>query len=107
MSLHLGKWIAICDRCGLRYLSSELQKDWQGLMVCKNDYEARHPADLIRVPSETAIPSWTRPEAEDEFIDICYLWERSSYSDLATADCSLADNTTFSYPFLLALKNGT
>ena len=28
-----GQWNAICDRCGFKFKSSELKKDWQGLQA--------------------------------------------------------------------------
>jgi len=105
--LILGQWNALCDVCGFEFKSSELKKDWRGLMVCSQDYEQRHPQDFIRVRPERVTPSWVRPNPPDAFIEVCYLWERSAYADLATADCALADENSISYPLLLALKNGT
>jgi hypothetical protein len=57
-----GSWNATCDRCGFKFKAEDLVKEWTGLMVCKQDYEPRHPSDLFRVPKEdTAVP-WSRPE---------------------------------------------
>lgn len=99
-----GQWNAICDRCGFKFKSAELRKDWQGLMVCEEDFETRHPQSLLRVKTEKAFPEWTRPQTEDAFLNFCYIWSSSSYSDLGTADCMTAEYTPFPYITLLELK---
>ena len=60
-----GQWSAICDRCGFEFKSSQLKKTWDGLMVCKNDYEVRHPQDFIRGVAEHQAVPWSRPETSD------------------------------------------
>jgi len=67
-SFKAGTWNAICDRCGFKYKSDELKKDWQGLMVCAADFELRNAQDLIKVRPETAIPDWTRTRPVDAFL---------------------------------------
>lgn len=63
-----GSWNAICDVCAQKYKSSEMKKRWDGLMVCPNDWEPRHPQDFLRaVPDRQAIP-WARPETPDVFV---------------------------------------
>mgnify|MGYP001586535946 CR=1 FL=1 len=37
-----------CDVCGFDFLRSELIKDWQGRIVCRADFEVRHPRDYPR-----------------------------------------------------------
>ena len=34
---------AICDRCGYQYDYLDLQKEWNGLLVCPECYEPKHP----------------------------------------------------------------
>jgi hypothetical protein len=103
-----GVWNAACAICGFKFKSDKLKKNWKGMYVCEQDYETRQPLDFIQARTEKITPPWTRPEpATDSDIVVCYLWEDSSYADLAAADCSSADTTTYSYAFLLALKNGT
>lgn len=106
MSWKPGRWSAICDVCGFRFHSDAMYKRWDGLMVCSKDFETRHPSDFIRAKKETITPPWTRPEQTDVFTTVCYLWTASSYSDLATADCATADTATFTYEYLLELKEG-
>lgn len=100
-----GRWSAICDICGFRFHSDALRDRWDGLKVCRKDWEARHPQDFIKAHKENITPPWTRPEPEDEFLEICYLWAQSAYAGLATAGCSRAGNNDYSYAFLLGLRD--
>lgn len=101
--LVLGDWNAICDICGLKFKGSDLRKDWRGLMVCSNDYEQRHPQDFLRVRADDPSIPWARPDPEDIFKYICYIWGRSAYADLAEADCAQADYQPMTYEQLLEL----
>jgi len=40
-------WI-ICDVCGFAIYGSEAKDRWDGLVVCKEDWEPRHPQDFVR-----------------------------------------------------------
>jgi hypothetical protein len=67
--LLLGNWNALCDSCGRKYKASDLKKRWDGLMVCSEDWEMRHPQDLLRVQKEQISVPWSRPyPAEDSYI---------------------------------------
>jgi len=68
-----GEWNAICDSCGRKFKASQLQKRWDGFMVCSEDWEPRHIADFIKAPNpEKAIP-WSRPESADREIVVPYV----------------------------------
>lgn len=54
---------AICDVCGFKKKHYELKPRWDGLMVCKEDWEPRHIRDLYRVPRSERAPDWVRPES--------------------------------------------
>lgn len=41
-----------CDVCGQDYLRVELREMWDGKIVCKYDYDVKHPRDEPR-PSFT------------------------------------------------------
>lgn len=99
-----GTWNAYCDVCGFEFKSDQLQKRWDGLMVCSSDFELDHPQKYLRVNQENTSVPWAR-DMQDEFLTVCFLYERSAYSDLASADCATADNTTYPYLFLYNLKN--
>ena len=60
-----GEWNAICDVCGFKFKSGELQRRWDGMMVCSADFETRHPQDFIRARREKTSVPWTRSEGTD------------------------------------------
>ena len=65
--LVLGDWNSICDRCGFKLKASELQREWNGLMVCERCFEPRHPLDFVEgIPDDQSV-AWTRPEQDDYF----------------------------------------
>jgi len=66
--LILGDFNAICDVCGFKFKGSELRKRWDGYMVCPDDYEQRHPQDLIKLKPERQAVPWARPQQQDQFV---------------------------------------
>lgn len=68
--LVLGEWNVVCQRCGLKYKSSMLKKEWDGLMVCEQCWEPKHPQLMIKVPEEKIAPPWKSPEATDVFVSL-------------------------------------
>lgn len=79
--LILGQWNAICDICGQKKKSSELRKNWEGLMVCESDWEVRHPQELIRVRGERVATPWSRSEPTDVFIENASAFGSSTIND--------------------------
>lgn len=59
--LALGDWNAICDVCGAKFKASKLLLRWDGMRVCKKDYEEKHPLTLARPLQEQATTPWSRP----------------------------------------------
>lgn len=63
--LELGKWNAICDVCGFKFKSNEIQTRWDGLKVCGTDWEMRHSMDFLRAFPETSnILPYSRPQMD-------------------------------------------
>ena len=60
---------AICDSCGMRVYLSELRKDWRGFMVCKKDYEPRHPQDNVQASADKLVINNARPQVTDIFLN--------------------------------------
>ena len=73
-----GDWNAICDICGRHVKASELQKRWDGFMVCEMDFEMRHPQDFVRGVADFQAPPFTRPEAADSFVTVINIASISS-----------------------------
>ena len=66
--LALGDANGICDRCGFKYKMSELRRTWDKLMVCKWDWDPRHPQDFVQARRDKQIVPYARPEPEDVFL---------------------------------------
>lgn len=59
-----GDWNVSCDRCGFKFKSSDVREEWNGLMVCEDCWESRHPADMYKyTPSKEQYIPYSRPEA--------------------------------------------
>jgi hypothetical protein len=81
--LILGDWNALCDSCGRKFKASSLQKRWDGLIVCREDWEQRHPQDLLRVQREQISVPWSRPyPAEDTYLPWNYSDTEKDYLGL-------------------------
>jgi hypothetical protein len=63
--LKIGDWNCFCDVCGFKFKASELRKRWDGMMVCAEDNEIRHPQDLIRSIKEKPAPPFSRPRNDE------------------------------------------
>lgn len=62
---------AICDVCGFKYKLSDLRKRWDGMLVCNEDWESRHPLDYPPSIRPNSVPEDTRPDNPNpEFVDI-------------------------------------
>jgi len=68
--LDLGNWNASCDVCSFKFKASELRRRWDGMMCCENDWEERHPQDLIRLRAEKVAVPWARPMPPDTFVTV-------------------------------------
>lgn len=97
-----GTWNCICDVCGFQFKSDELQKRWDGLIVCKNDFETRHPQELLRVREESNHVTYVNPEPAPEFVagPSCPYPTQFGLADIGTADCAVATDT---YPTLICI----
>ena len=94
-----GQWNAVCDVCGFNFKNTQLQRRWDGLMVCKDDWEVRHPQELIRPIADLQSPPWTRPNVAEVFVPVtnsatqgCSVLGVYSMAGVGTAGCMLAGN---------------
>jgi hypothetical protein len=62
-----GEWNTICDMCGFKYKSSQIKKQWDGVMACRKCWRPRQPQDFVRGTKDQQRVSWTRDEAPDAF----------------------------------------
>ena len=96
-----GEWNVLCAVCGFRFPASKIRTRWDGVLVCPEDYETRHPQDLIRIPQEdTSIP-YSNPEVYTFIEGVCTEYSRHPYANLAAADCAIIGWSTMSYEQLM------
>jgi hypothetical protein len=89
-----GSWNAVCDVCGRQHKAEDIQKRWDGLMVCKEDYETRHPMDFLRVREDDTTVPWVRLEPTDVFVGpACPFPAMNAQADMGTADCAVVGYT--------------
>lgn len=88
-----GSWRAVCDVCGRDYKNTDLEKRWDGLMVCQGDWETRQPQDFVKGVADKQVPPFTRPEQSDVFI--CNINDSQGLADYGTANCAQADSNYF------------
>ena len=64
-----GSFNRICDRCGRKRKAYMTEKEWTGLIVCRDTcWEPRHPQDFLKgFADKQSVPD-PRPEAEDQFV---------------------------------------
>ena len=58
--------IAICDRCGQQYKFLRLKQEWNGLYVCPECYEPKHPQlDPPHHKADAQALPWSRPARQE------------------------------------------
>lgn len=68
----IGKWLVLCQVCGLKKTNDQIRKRWDGLLVCQDDWEPRHPQEFVRPrPDDQSVP-FTNPEPADVFVDVTF-----------------------------------
>lgn len=64
-----GQFKRVCDRTGRILLARDTRKEWNGLIVDKNEWEPRHPQEFVRgVPDDQSVPE-PRPYPEPNYVD--------------------------------------
>ena len=63
-----GVHSVICDVCGLKYKNHELSRRWDGAMVCKWDWEPRHPQEFVRAKKDNVVLPFIRPDLDDSIV---------------------------------------
>jgi hypothetical protein len=54
-----------CDNTGLRVLSGDVRKQWDGLLVWKEQFDERHPQEFVRGVVDNFAVRDARPESPD------------------------------------------
>jgi hypothetical protein len=89
--LKLGDYNAICDSCGRKFKASTMKKRWDGLFVCEQDYEVKHPQLSLRVRGDKQSVPVPRPEViNDVFINNCNLVNSQGIAGTGVSGCMVA-----------------
>lgn len=69
MNKKRGDFYAICDGCGMRFWRSQLKRDGYGLLMCREDFDIKHPQETPYKPrpNETQVHD-PNPEGEITYI---------------------------------------
>lgn len=65
-----GNYWMICDICGLKYRSSEMQERWDHSWSCNKCFEVQHPQEHVRGKQDKISVPAAVPEGEDTYITI-------------------------------------
>jgi len=63
-----GDFLRICDICGKRCKASETRKTWDGLIVCREDWDPKQPTLSIRATYDRQSVPEPRPEPPPVFV---------------------------------------
>ena len=88
-----GEFNLTCDVCSKKIKAHEAKHRWDGLIVCKDDWEPRHEQDFVKAKTDKITIPFQRPIPVLISTHVCNLATSSAYVGLATADCARADVT--------------
>lgn len=87
-----GLWNVICDRCGKKIKADEAKTDWQGFVVCPDDYEQRHEQDFVKARQDKITIPFSRPVPTYVYTDVVYACTvdgKTAKTNWAVAGCSI------------------
>ena len=93
-----GSFNAWCQRCGRKLKAESLQVEWDGLRVCRECFELRHPQDMVRGVVDLMGVPWSSPEGQDEFI------LTADIQGVTTADFSAGPENLWDYSNTLSVN---
>ena len=64
-----GDWNVITDCCGMKRKFSQVIKQWDGLIVCPEHHDPRHPLDFVKSTHDDQRVPFARPESPPLYRD--------------------------------------
>lgn len=77
-----GEFNVICDVCSKKIKAGESRQRWDGLVVCKDDWETRHSLDFVRAKTDKFTVPFTRPRPADVFVGVTLTAQPNEFLDL-------------------------
>jgi hypothetical protein len=82
-------WVQ-CDVCGFNYRLNEVRERWDGLVVCRKDFERRHPQDFVRAKADdSSAKGLVRQEKVGTEAAVCSAIGRDARVGNAIVGCSV------------------
>ena len=88
-----GEFNLTCDRCSKKLKAHEAKHEWTGFIVCHSCWEPRHEQDFVKANTDKITVPFQRPIPTEVF-QYCDAYTRQGLSDIGTADCARADQTS-------------
>lgn len=67
-----GEFNLTCDVCSKKIKAHESKLRWDGLIVCKDDWETRHPQDFVLAKTDKITIPFQRPIPPLVFTNVSY-----------------------------------
>ena len=67
-----GEWNVTCDVCSKKIKAGIAKQRWDGLIVCPDDFEHRHPQDFVKAHSDKISVPFVRPIPTLLFTNVTY-----------------------------------
>ena len=83
-----GDWNVITDCCGMKRKFSQVIRQWDGLIVCPEHHDPRHPLDFIKSTHDDQRVPIARPESTPVYL---YNTEGTVSTTNAISDPAFAD----------------
>lgn len=92
-----GCWNVVCQVCGKQVKSDAIIKRWDGVLVCKEDYEPRNILDFVRSVTERSSIPFVAPDPPPVFVNVIYIQDTQAIAGIAVAGLAI---TGYSNPNL-------
>lgn len=83
-----GEHWVLCDICNFAIRESQSLKTWNGLVVCPEDFEARHPQDLVRAIKDDTSPKGNIRSDENVSMSVACT-TTAAVAGIAIAGCAI------------------
>lgn len=102
-----GDFYRICDRSGFKVRASETVREWNGLIVRRQDYEERHPQDFVRGRMDRQMVPDARPEPVDNILGpLTTTTTAAAVAGTTTLSVALSTRMEGGDPIGIVLANG-
>lgn len=88
-----GEWNVTCDVCAKKIKAGQAKQRWDGLIVCPEDFEHRHPQDFVKAKTDKIVVAFQRPIQTPEFT-VCTLQNSVSIAGVGVAGCMIPGRLT-------------